>query len=66
MSDLNFILKYKDIKKISEFCEEENINYSNLVNGRTTEENEQKIANLCKKEVINLYSEIIKDGVING
>ena len=63
---MTFILKYKDIKKISEFCEEENINYSNLVNGRTTEENEQKIANLCKKEVINLYSEIIKDGVING
>ena len=66
MSNLDFILKYKDMKKISDFCDRENINYSNLVNGKSTKENEQKIANLCKEEVIILYSELIKDGVING
>lgn len=56
MEDINFILAYKDMKSISEICEEYKINYSNLINERTTKENEKKVADKLKTEVYKIYA----------
>lgn len=64
MTDLEFIQEFKNMKKVSDFTDITGVNYSNLVQGKSTKENEQKIATLCKFEIIRLYTEIIKDGVV--
>lgn len=56
MSDYDFISAYKDMKSISDICEELKINYSNLINGKTSKENEKKVAEKLKLEVIKIFS----------
>ena len=56
MDDLDFIKAYKDMKSISDICEENKINYTNLVYGKTTKENEKKVANALKMEVLKIYA----------
>ena len=56
MNDLEFIKAYKDMKSISEICDEFKINYTNLIYGKTTSENEEKVANSLKMEVLKIYA----------
>lgn len=56
MDDLEFIKAYKDMKSISEICDEFKINYTNLIYGKTTSENEEKVANSLKMEVLKIYA----------
>lgn len=56
MKDIDFILAYKDMKSISDICEELKINYSNLVNGRTSAENEKKVVEKIRLECYKIYS----------
>ena len=56
MDDMNFILAYKDMKSISDICDELKINYSNLVNGKTSNENEKKVVDKLKIECYKIYS----------
>lgn len=56
MDDLEFIRACKDMKSISEICEENKINYTNLVYGKTTKENEQKVASALKIEILKIYA----------
>lgn len=64
MTNLEFIAEYRNMKSIGDFCKIIGVNQSNLVQGRSTKENENKIATLCKFEIIKLYQEVIKDNVI--
>lgn len=64
MSDSEFIEKYKNLKSIGKVCKELNINYPNLCRRKTTKENEKKVADILKQEIIDLYSDIIKGSVI--
>lgn len=63
MTNLEFIDLYKNMKTIKDFCDIIGVNYSNLVHGKSTKENEAKIATLCKFEIIRLNSEVMKDNV---
>ena len=62
--DYSFILKYKQLKTIGQVCKNFSIDYSNLINGKTSKENYKKVADELKKQVIELYSNIIKEEVI--
>lgn len=64
MTSLEFINEYRNMKSIGDLCKIIGVNQSNLIQGRSTIENEQKIATLCKFEIIRLYQEVIKDNVI--
>lgn len=59
MNELEFIKAYKDMKSISDICEHLGINYTNLIYGRTTKENEKKVARILKVEILKIYA-IIK------
>ena len=56
MEDIEFIKAYKDMKSISEICDEYKINYTNLVYGKTTKENEKKVAESIKMEILKIYA----------
>lgn len=64
MSDLEFINKYKNMKSAGKVCRDLKIDYPNLSRGKTTKENEKKVADELKKEIINLYNDIILGSVI--
>ena len=64
MSDLEFINKYKNMKSAGKVCRDLKIDYPNLSRGKTTKENEKKVADELKKEIINLYNDIIIGSVI--
>lgn len=64
MTDFEFIQEYRKMKKVTDLCKITGVHNSNLIAGKSTRENERKIATLCKFEIIRLYSEIIKDGVV--
>lgn len=56
MSELDFIKAFKNMKSLTTICEENKVNYSNLINGKSTKENEIKISNEVKKEILKSYS----------
>lgn len=56
MDELDLIKAYQDMKALSIICEENKINYSNLINGKTTKDNEKKIANAVKMEILKIYA----------
>lgn len=60
MSDYDFILSVKEMKSISEICDRLKIDYSNLITGRSTKENEKKVADLLRVEVLKIY------GILNS
>ena len=62
--DYNFILKYKELKTIGQICKNLSIDYSNMINGKTSKENYKKVADELKRQVIELYSNIMIDEVI--
>ena len=64
MSDLEFISKYKNMKSAGKVCKDLKIDYPNLSRGKSTKENEKKVADELKKEIINLYNDIIIGSVI--
>ena len=53
-----YLEKIKNLSKIqiSKICDELKINRSNLLNGKTTEENEKKVY----EKIIEKYEEVIK------
>ena len=63
MTNMEFINEYRNMKSVGDFCKITGVNHSNLINGKTTSENESKIATLCKFEIIRLYGEVMKDNV---
>lgn len=64
MEDFDFIMEYKNMKSVGKICKELGIDYPNLSRGKTSKENEKKVADELKKQVIKLYSNIIIKGVI--
>lgn len=62
--DYSFILKYRELKTIGQVCKNLSIDYSNLINGKTSKENYKKVADELKRQVIELYSNIIAEEVI--
>lgn len=63
-NDYEFIMEYKKMKSIGKICNELGIDSGNLTRGKTSKENEKKVADELKKQVIKLYSNIIIKGVI--
>lgn len=57
MNDFDIIMQFKNMKSIGDICKELNIDYSNLIRGKSTKENEHKVAQELKLELykINLY-----------
>lgn len=64
MTDLEFINEYRKLKTVGDFCKITGIHHSNLINGRSTLSNENKIATLCKLEIIRMYNEIMQNNII--
>lgn len=56
MDDFDIITSYKEMKSIKKICEELEVDYSNLMNGKATNENEKKVANKIKVECFKMYS----------
>lgn len=56
MNDIDLIKAYQEMKALSNICKENNVNYSNLINGKTTDDNVKKIANVVKIEILKIYS----------
>ena len=46
MEDFDIITSYKEMKSIKKICEELEVDYSNLMNGKATKENEKKVASI--------------------
>ena len=59
MNDLEFILEVKNMNKINNICKDLNIDYSNLIKGRTKKENIEKVADILENEIVRLYSLIL-------
>ena len=59
MDDFDFIMEYKNMKSVGKICKEFGIDYPNLSRGKSSKENEKKVADELKKQVIKLYSNII-------
>ena len=57
MKDIELIHKIKNIK-ISNICKQNNLDYTNLIYGRTSKENTKKIADELRRE---LYPILIDD-----
>lgn len=57
MKDIELIHKIKNIK-ISNICKRNNLDYTNLIYGRTSKENTKKIADELRRE---LYPILIDD-----
>ena len=57
MEDYRIIQKFKNIRSIGEICKDLGINYANLIQGKTTKENEHKVVQELKLELykINLF-----------
>ena len=55
MDNYTFIMAIKELKSISDICNELNINYSNLLHGKTSKENEKKVADVLKLEILKAY-----------
>ena len=57
IKDYEIITKYKNMKTIGEICKDLKIDYSNLIAGKSTSENEHKVAQEIKLELykFNLF-----------
>lgn len=57
MEDFDIILQFKNMRTIGEICKELKIDYSNLIRGNSTKENEHKVVQELKLELykINLF-----------
>lgn len=54
MSDYDIIMAFKSMKTIGEVCKDLQINYANLIQGKTTKENEHKVVQELKLELYKL------------
>lgn len=57
MEDFEIIMQFKNMKTIGEICKELKVDYSNLISGKSTKENEHRVAQALKLELykINLF-----------
>lgn len=57
MKDIEIIQAFKKMRSIGDICKDLNINYANLIQGKTTKENEHKVVQELKLELykINLF-----------
>lgn len=60
MNAYEFIKAFQEIK-LSKICKEKNINLSNLVNGKTSNENYEKV----KNEIVNSLLNLLKSDCLN-
>ena len=65
MTNLEYITNYRKMRSVGDFCKIMGIDSSNLVRGKSTKENEEKIATLCKLEIIKMYNDIIQNNIID-
>lgn len=52
--DLEYIKQFSKIF-VSRICRENNVNYQNLMNGRSTKENSKKIRKAIESELVKVY-----------
>lgn len=57
MKDFEIIQAFKNMRSIGEICKDLGINYANLIQGKSTKENEHKVVQELKLELykINLF-----------
>ena len=60
MTSKELIKSYRKMKKISTICEENNIDRSNVVQGKSTDENEKILAEEIIKELVPIVNEFFK------
>lgn len=54
MDDYKIILAFRQMRTISDICKDLKIDYSNLIRGKTTKENEHKVVQELKLELYKL------------
>lgn len=54
MKDIDIILEFKKMRSIGDICKDLEINYANLIQGKSTEENEHKVVQELKLELYKL------------
>lgn len=59
LNDYELLIMIKDMKSISDVCQELKIDYANVVKGTASKENISKVVNKMKVEITKMYS-IIK------
>lgn len=64
MTNKEFIQEYRTMLKMKDICEITGLKQSNVNTGSITDEKAKEFANICKHEIIRLYS-IIIEGAIN-
>lgn len=62
MDDFEFIEDYKKMKSIKQICEKAGVNYKMLLQNKTTEEKTKKVAEICKVEIVKMYTKILSGG----
>lgn len=57
MEDYRIIQEFRKMRSIGDICKDLNINYANLIQGKSTKENEHKVVQELKLELykINLF-----------
>lgn len=64
MKDKDFIQEYRNMFKMKDICEITGLKQSNVNSGNITDDKAKEFAQICKHEIIRLYS-IIIEGAIN-
>lgn len=54
MNDYDIILEFRKMKSIGDICKDLGIDYSNLIRGKTSKENEHKVVQELKLELYKL------------
>lgn len=59
MTDFEFIREYKNMKAISDVCEELCLNYANLIQEKSSKEKEKQVSLLLKAEIVRMYNIVL-------
>jgi hypothetical protein len=59
MTDFEFIREYKNMKAISDVCEELGLNYANLIQEKSSKEKEKQVSLLLKAEIVRMYNIVL-------
>lgn len=54
MKDIDIIQEFKKMRSIGDICKDLEINYANLIQGKSTTENEHKVVQELKLELYKL------------
>ena len=66
LNDKEFIKLYKNLKSISNICDELGIDKGNVSRGTISDEQAKKLADELKFEIVKIYSSLLIGRIIDG